>query len=158
MKRILVGLGGSHRAGSVVREALTFAQEMRAQLLLMRAVLLPEDFPVEAYSLAPSDVARLLELRARQDLETFARSIPVENFGGICVRVGVPWQAICDAARAENVDLIFLGTRGNGAANRLLGTTAAKVIANADRPVLVFRELPAQLTTLGTTINISSAA
>jgi len=156
MKRILVGLDGSHRANSVLREALTFAQEMRAQLLLMRAVTLPKDFPVEAYSLAPTDVKRLLELRARQDLEAFARSIPTENFGGICVQAGVPWQAICKAAQAENVDFIFLGTQGNGAADRLLGTTAAKVIANADRPVLVFRAPPAPLPTLRNTINISA--
>jgi nucleotide-binding universal stress UspA family protein len=158
MKRILVGLDGSCRASTVLREALSFAQELRAQLVLMRAVGLPKDFPVEAYSLAPSDVTRLLELRARQELEMFARSLPPENLGGICVQSGVPWQAICSAAQTEKVDLIFLGTQGNAALDRLLGTTAAKVVANADRPVLVFREPPVvHVPLLRDTINISAA-
>ena len=136
-------MDGTSRANALLREALAFARGMQAKLVLVQVVELPKNFPVEAYSLAPKDVTRLLELRAREQLEGFARDLPSDVAGGIRVETGVPWQAICHAAQTEDVDLIFLGTHGNDANDRLLGTTAAKVANNSDRPVLIFRHPPA---------------
>jgi universal stress protein F len=57
--------------------------------------------------------------------------------------VGVPWQAVCSAAVDEHVDLIVIGSHGYGGVDHLLGTTAAKIVNHADRPVLVWRPAPA---------------
>jgi len=56
------------------------------------------------------------------------------------VRTGVPWQAICEAAREQEAELIILGSHGYGGFDRLLGTTAAKVVNHADRSVMVVRQ------------------
>ena len=48
-------------------------------------------------------------------------------------------DAICSAAREHDVDLIVIGSHGYGILDRLLGTTAAKVVNHADRSVLVVR-------------------
>ncbi len=50
-----------------------------------------------------------------------------------------PWDGICRAAREHDADMIVIGSHGYGALDRLLGTTAAKVVNHADRNVLVVR-------------------
>lgn len=140
MKKILVGIDGSSRAPAIFKAAAAFAQQSHAKLVLMRAIGLPTDLPVEAYSLPPSEVTMLLESRARADLTKMATDLPPDSNGGVHVTVGSPWEAICRAAREENADLIFLGTHGYSTVDRVLGTTAAKVVNHADRPVLIFRE------------------
>jgi universal stress protein F len=50
-----------------------------------------------------------------------------------------PWDGICRAGREEAADLIAIGSHGYGGLDRLLGTTAAKVVNHADRNVLVVR-------------------
>ena len=51
------------------------------------------------------------------------------------------WDGICHAARELDVDLIVIGSHGYGAIDRVIGTTAAKVVNHADRNVLVVRTL-----------------
>jgi nucleotide-binding universal stress UspA family protein len=140
MKRILVGLDGSFRARSVLKGAIAFAEQAHAKLVLMRAVGLPADFPAAAYAAPPSDVAKLLELNAHQELERLGRDLSPEMNGGVRVETGVPWEAICRAAQAEDADLIFIGTRADGAGEHALDMTTTMVVNNADRAVLVFRE------------------
>ncbi len=54
--------------------------------------------------------------------------------------VGVPWQTICERAGVEGVDLVVIGSHGYGGLDRLLGTTAAKVVNHAPCSVVVIRE------------------
>ena len=143
MNRILVGLDASPRAAGVVAAALDLAQRTDAQLVLFRAVGIPLDVPLEAYAVTPDALAILLEKQAKTYLEKLATTIPAAQLGGIRVGVGTPWQAICAAARDENADLIVIGSHGYHGLDRLIGTTAAKVVNHADRSVLVVREPPA---------------
>ncbi|MGH7283372.1 MAG: universal stress protein [Polyangiaceae bacterium] len=144
MKKILVGIDTSSRAHVIFKAAQALAQQSHAKLVLMRAVGLPTDLPAEALSIPPGEVTALLEARARADLAKMARDLPEDLDGGVHITVGTPWDAICRAAKAENADLIFIGTHGYGAIDRVLGTTASKVVNHADRPVLIFRERPAE--------------
>ena len=53
---------------------------------------------------------------------------------------GYAAREIVDYAKAEDVDVIILGSRGRGdLAGLVLGSTAHKVIHLADRPVLIVR-------------------
>ncbi|HKO31716.1 MAG TPA: universal stress protein [Nitrospiraceae bacterium] len=57
---------------------------------------------------------------------------------------GIPSEAVITAARAENSDLIVVGTRGKtGLAHVLLGSTAERVIRGAPCPVMTVRTDPA---------------
>jgi nucleotide-binding universal stress UspA family protein len=49
---------------------------------------------------------------------------------------------VCKEAHQEDVDLIMVGSHGYSGVDRLLGTTAAKVVNHADRSVLVVRMKP----------------
>src|SRR5262249_52175656 len=73
------------------------------------------------------------------EIEEAAATVPPELLDGAYAQVGVAWDAICSAAREHDVDLIVIGSHGYGLLDRLLGTTAAKVVNHADRSVLVVR-------------------
>jgi nucleotide-binding universal stress UspA family protein len=139
MKKMLVALDGSVRQEGVLAAAAALARKTSATLVLFRSVGVQPDVPIEAYGMNPDEVPRLLEERARRDLEKLAVSLPAEVRGPVRVAIGAAWESIEAAARAEDADLIVIGSHGYGGLDRLLGTTAAKVVNHADRAVLVVR-------------------
>jgi nucleotide-binding universal stress UspA family protein len=139
MKTILVALDGSPNAPNVLRGARELAETLAAELILFHAVSLPMGLPVAAYAISPTEVGPLLLETARQQLEGYAHELQPTVRARVQVQYGVPWQAICEAAKVEKVDLIAVGSHGYGGLDRVLGTTAAKVVDHADRSVLVLR-------------------
>jgi nucleotide-binding universal stress UspA family protein len=142
-QRILVALDASARARGVLAAAVDLARRFEAKLVLFRAVGMPPARELEAMDEAPEKVPEILEHHAEHDLEELARNVPPELLGKVSVHLGTPWQAICRAAQQEGAQLIVLGSHGYGGLDRILGTTAAKVVNHADRSVLVVRDLPA---------------
>jgi nucleotide-binding universal stress UspA family protein len=136
---MLVGLDGSDRERGVFEAALGLARRTGARMLLFRSVGLPQHVPPEAYSMDVAELPALLERMARADLERIEQRIPTELRGGIHVRVGTPWQSIERTATEEDVDLVVVGSHGYGGLDRVLGTTAAKVVNHAPCAVLVVR-------------------
>lgn len=139
-KNLLVALDTSPRAPGVLAAAVNIARESGGQLTLFRSVGIPIDLPPEALSMSPAQLPEFLENRARQELEELVRSLPSELVRGMSVHVGVPWEAICRVAREVEADLIVLGSHGFSGIDRLIGTTASRVVNHADRSVLVVRE------------------
>ena len=141
MNRILVGLDGSQREKAVLDAAAGLARRTGAKLVLFRSVGLPSehDLPADAYAMAPNDVKKLLEQRAKTGLEQLAGGLAPGLVGGVRVTVGVPWQSIERAAQEENCDLIVIGSHGYDTFDKLIGTTAAKVVNHATISVLVVR-------------------
>ena len=55
------------------------------------------------------------------------------------VVVATPWEALCMCAQAHDADLIVIGSHGYGGLDRVLGTTAARVVNHALCSVFVVR-------------------
>ena len=142
MKKILVGLDSSPRASGVLQQATELAQLTGAKLVLLRAVGVPVELPMEAYRLSPASLSEVLQQEAEKGLEALALEAPPAVVDSVRVGVGAPWQVICDAARELDVDLILIGSHGFGVLDRVIGTTAARVVNHADRSVLVSRPRP----------------
>ena len=140
MKRIVVGLDESPRARGVLRAAIDLAQRTGAELVLFRAVAVPAGIPIEAWAVTGEDLPRMLERAARDQLRALAADVPAERLAGLRVTTGTAWQEICRAAREEAADMIVIGSHGYGGIDRLLGTTASRVVNHADCSVLVARE------------------
>ena len=138
-KRILVGLDGSPREKGVLQEAITQAERFDARLIPFRAVALPTELPAEALSVTPDALGGLLVDTARRQLQRLVEASPLRYFEPVHVQLGVPWRAICEAARRDEVDLVVIGSHGYGGVDRLLGTTAAKVVDHAPCSVLIIR-------------------
>jgi nucleotide-binding universal stress UspA family protein len=139
VKTYLVALDSSPRAPHVLSAAVGLARAMSAKLVLFRAVGLPGDLPIEAYAMPPDAVIDVLEDRARKDLAEASRAVPEGVKFETRVQTGTAWQAICDAAKEVGAGLILLGSHGYSGVDRLLGTTAARVVNHADCSVLVVR-------------------
>jgi nucleotide-binding universal stress UspA family protein len=139
MERILVALDGSPRAAKVLTAAVDLARRLGAKLTLYRAVGIPAELPALALSVAPAELSELLIRLAREQLEGMAAEVPAAQLAGIRVSLAVPWQGVCEAAHIERADLIVVGSHGYGGLDRLLGTTAAKVVNHAEQSVLVIK-------------------
>jgi universal stress protein F len=140
MNKILVGLDGSTRSPHVLDTAVDLAQRTGATVYLYRAVGLPSELPVIALSMSPGDTSALLQRLAEQYLHELEHAVPNVLRGGASVSLAIPWQGICEAARRVRADLIVIGSHGYGGLDRLLGTTAAKVVNHAPVSVLVVKE------------------
>lgn len=139
MKRILVGLDGSPSERDVLATAVKLATSLGGKLVLFRAVTLPTELPPRALALPPDDVAALLGEDARQHLEALAHDVAPAILERTEVATGVPWRAVCDAAARDRADLVVVGSHGYGGIDRLIGTTAAKIVNHAPCSVLVAR-------------------
>jgi nucleotide-binding universal stress UspA family protein len=142
MKTYLVALDSSVRAPQVLDQACALAQGTGAKLVLFRAIGLPHDLPVEAYAMSPDGVIVVLQQRATNELAELAKRIPAGVSFEARQDIGAPWQAICEAGRQVQASLIIIGSHGYAGLDRLLGTTASRVVNHADRSVLVVRPQP----------------
>lgn len=139
MKRILVALDSSPRAPTVLAAADRLAALTGATLVVFRAVMVPPDMPRTLLAVTDLSLEDLLTRNARGDLELLTRDIPPARLEKIATELATPWDGICRAAREQEADLIVIGSHGYGGLDRLLGTTASKVVNHADRNVLVVR-------------------
>jgi nucleotide-binding universal stress UspA family protein len=139
MDRILVGLDASPRAEGVLRTATELARRAGGKLILFRAVRIPTEVPIEAYSISAAALADFLETDAKKFLDRLAASVPKDLLIATIVTIGSPWQSICQVADEQKADMIVIGSHGYAGIDRLVGTTAAKVVNHAKQSVLVVR-------------------
>jgi universal stress protein F len=142
MKRILVCLDASPRAPFVLATAAKLAGQIGARLCLLRTVGLPPEIDQEILVHAAGDVIETMTRKAKLDLEALVTKHPLVEIEGIHVHVGTPWDAICREAKVLDCDLVMLGSHGYSGFDRILGTTAAKVVDHCDRSVFVVRPTP----------------
>jgi nucleotide-binding universal stress UspA family protein len=139
MKKFLVGLDGSEQQSRILEDAVELAKRLGAELVLFRSVTLPLDIPAATLSVSPTSVTDILLENAKKDLEAQRAKVDPSVPARTRVDLGTPWRQILDAAKSEGVDLIVIGSHGYGGLDRLLGTTAAKVVNHAECSVLVIR-------------------
>jgi nucleotide-binding universal stress UspA family protein len=142
MKRVLVALDGSSRSPDVLAAAVALARAHGGRLTLFRAVGLPPDVPQDFWKTSDEPLIEVLRGRARHYLEDTLKAVPADlrSPEPTEVAIGVPWQAVCDGAARMGADLIVIGSHGYGGFDRLMGTTAGKIVNHATCSVLVVRE------------------
>jgi nucleotide-binding universal stress UspA family protein len=145
MNKILVALDGSPRAPIVLAKAVETARAAGVRLVLLRAIGLPAEIPQNFWQSTDESLFELLERHAKAYLAQCEELVPEETRGGQMVVVSSPWQAICETARSLRVDLVIIGSHGYSGMDRLLGTTAAKVVNHAPCSVLVVRDTHADV-------------
>lgn len=137
--RLLVCLDASKRAPFVLAAATDFARRASAKMVLLRTVGLPPEVDQEMFVHAAADVIETMKSRAKLELEGLAKDIPASLLERVEVQIGTPWDTICREAESLDCDLVILGSHGYSGIDRLLGTTAAKVVNRCSRSVLVVK-------------------
>lgn len=149
LQSILVGVSLTPESDRVVRAGLALAAASGAKVHLLHvlpaAELLGGAFGYEwiqyqAVEQLKDDRRQLLEARLG---EVRAPAVP----GFALVEQGAPHRALLDAARRLEADLLVVGAaEGKTAIDRLLGSTADRVLRRSTCPVLVVRgDLPVPL-------------
>jgi len=140
MKRLLVCLDASPRAKYVLDIAVDLATRSGARVHLFRTVGIQPELPSELLSMSPNELSEVLLASAKKELDTMAAGVSPNVLEGTSVHIGTPWDGICRAAKEHDADLVVIGAHGYGTLDRLLGTTASKVVNNIDRSVMVVRQ------------------
>ncbi|HEY1536001.1 MAG TPA: universal stress protein [Polyangiaceae bacterium] len=137
VRKILCALDGSPRAEHVFDAAAELAPKFGAELRLLRVITIPPEFPAAGAGSETDTLPAYLTSAAANQLADFLRRAPTVPAAAPIVAVGQAWRVILETARTEDVDLIVIGSHGYHGWDRVLGTTAGKVVNLADRNVLV---------------------
>jgi nucleotide-binding universal stress UspA family protein len=137
IKTILVPLDGSVLAETALQPALDLARDYHAKVVLVRAaeghtlpMSDPTDAQVEAVRGAEGYLAGARERLGRAGLAD------VET----AVWYGPPAEAIVEAARYRDADLIVMSSHGRSGLERLvLGSVAETVLRSTETPTLLIR-------------------
>jgi nucleotide-binding universal stress UspA family protein len=143
MKTILVGMDGSPHAPRVLARAIALAQAEGGRIVLVRAIGLVGDVAPDLWHTTDAPLIDVLNQRAAEYLSKFEAIVPASLRAGTRVVVGAPWEAICLAAKSLEADLVVIGSHGYSGIDRLIGTTAAKVVNHSPCSVLVVKGGPA---------------
>lgn len=141
MKLLLVALDASQRAPKVLETAVDLARRAGARLHILRVVGLPPEIPMSPFGVSPDGFLQVLIEDAKKQLDEQTKHVAPELVASRETRVGQAWGAICESAKEHGVDLIVIGSHGYQGLDRVLGTTAAKVVNHAECSVLVARNL-----------------
>lgn len=143
IKRILLATDFSRWAKRAEDYACALACSWRASLTVLSVAEFPPGLNPD-YSVNQLYLGDLLKHASSQLVDLKGRA---ERRGiAVTTRVatGIPSEEVITVARAEDSDLLVVGTRGKtGLAHVLLGSTAERVIRGAPCPVLTVRAEPA---------------
>ena len=142
ISRILVGVDGSEPAGRALQQAADLARRYGAHLTLVY-VLAPLPLPPDAYGVGITELetghrafAQRLLFNAAAKLEEPSGDVKIQS--DTLVLYGNPGEAIAEAAKAEDVGLVVMGSRSRGAiARALLGSVSDRVVHLCEKSVLV---------------------
>ncbi|MGC8719561.1 MAG: universal stress protein [Thermodesulforhabdaceae bacterium] len=137
-QKILVATDGSEHSMKAVRKALEFAEKEGAEVSIISVAYYAKD----VFDEMPLNIQSKLESQAQEALAKAKalfdeKGIPVKTY----LEAGlVPANNILRFAQEQGFDLIILGSTGiSGVMRTLIGSTAAKVVAQAPCSVLVVR-------------------
>jgi len=136
--KVLVATDGSEHSMKAVQKALEMAQKEGAQVTLMSVAYFSKD----DFDDMPPNIQDKLEAQAAAALKKAkavfeAQKIPMD---AVLEAGVVPANNILKRAQEGNYDLLLIGSAGlTGIKRALMGSTAAKVVAQAPCSVMVIR-------------------
>jgi nucleotide-binding universal stress UspA family protein len=139
IKRLLLATDFSGWARRAEHYACSLAASWQIPLSIMTVLEFPAGMDPE-YALNKHYLSVRMDEASFQLADFKSRAILRGIEATTRVTTGVPSDKIIAAARAEDTDLLIVGTRGaSGLAHVLLGSTAERVIRTAPCPVLAVR-------------------
>jgi nucleotide-binding universal stress UspA family protein len=137
---IVVGVDGSDPSARAVNWCADLAARVGAKVVVVHVLDLPvyPEQPPSGMSrptLSPAERDELRDFIAREWCKPLADA-GIEH--RIALMGGHPPDALMDAARDQNADLVVTGRRGRGGfAELLLGSTSHKLTHQCDRPLVI---------------------
>ncbi len=138
MEKVLLPIDLAHgeKAEALVKEAVKYAQGKDVSFTLLHVATA---MPGYLTASLPEGFAEKALESTRERLDEFARKHAVSLKARTLVRTGPPQHEIVAVAKEMGADLIIIASHKPGAADYLLGSTAAAVVRHAPCSVLVHR-------------------
>jgi nucleotide-binding universal stress UspA family protein len=142
--RLLIGIDGSFEAAAAVDEVCrrSWLRGSEAQILAVHEVLVPTNaeriaIGEESYRQVDEQQRLFLKHTAEEAVEKLRQAgLSVSSV----IQGGDPKEALVEAAKSWNADMIFIGARGLGRVERLLlGSVSSATVAHAPCTVEVVR-------------------
>lgn len=99
----------------------------------------PLSLPAVLWSLRGDDLEDFLIEHGTKELETAVNSVEGLTTGLHC-KIGQPADVVCGLAESLGAEIVVIGTHGYDRLDRVIGTTAAKVVNQAPCSVYVVRD------------------
>ncbi len=142
IQRILVPIDFSIHSKNALRYAVPMAEQFGASLHLVYVVE-PTIYPADLGfgQVVFPGVEEELSTKSAEELKSLIEDEIGDRVKAFSVvRTGKPHQEILQEAVEQNVDLIVVATHGHtGVEHMLFGSTAERVVRNANCPVLTIR-------------------
>ena len=144
IKTVLVPTDFSDASESALNYGKAMAERFGASLHVLHVMedLLAHAWAAEVYVASMPNLRDEIERESRQRLGTMLTPEDVKRLRAeIALVAGNPFIEIIRYAKANNIDLIVMGTHGRGPiAHMLLGSVAERVVRKAHCPVITVRQ------------------
>jgi len=154
VQKIFVPIDFSDYSVNACRYAIGLAERLNAEIKLLHVYYNPiiNSMPLTDtyyYQVNMDEIIREIEVRAKENMESFyndlMEKIERDNIEGVKIDYelisGIASDEIISKSEEYQPEVIIIGTRGQGEReNDLIGSVTAKIIENAQRPVLVIPE------------------
>lgn len=132
-KRILVPTDGSERAEAAMEEAIALAEAADATIHVLHII------NSRRYDTSIDSATKPLRKRGEQYVDRLVKVAGDADTPPVtAIEIGKPAQQILEYATENEIDLIVMGTRGQGGLpRRLLGSVTSYVVTHAEVPVHV---------------------
>lgn len=139
LQRVLVAVDGSRISKRALLQAAAIAQAFSARLTVAHVAPLREQVEHGAELVEAEDFQVAYDRYAQELLER-CKTLP--ELSGLAVDTtllrGSPAEALSQAAQAEDVGMVVIGSRGLGEVARvLLGSVSDRLVRSCTKPVLV---------------------
>ena len=142
-KRIMVAIDGSDTAQRGLKHAIDLARDQKARLAIIQVIDVVIARAARGYRMA------YIESEREHARDVTSKALDAARAAGVEAEVQTPeierdgqhvTDAIVDAARAWQADLLVIGTHGQrGWRHLLLGSVAEGIVRAANTPVLLVR-------------------
>ncbi|MFC1815297.1 universal stress protein [Thermodesulfobacteriota bacterium] len=142
IKKILCPTDFSDISKNAIDWAVSLASPYHAKLWIMHAVDQLHGFEhYQILVLTPQEIAEKMDAHAKTELSKIANKIKKDITVETVVKQGKAFVEIIKTAKAQDIDLIVMGSHGRtGLSQVLLGSVAERVSRKAPCPVLIVRE------------------
>lgn len=138
MRRILVAVDGSEVSSRAVERCGDIASKFGSQVTVIH-VAVPLFVPPEPYGTHTAQLEEATREYGRQLASDAAKALKERGIDAKPLFLfGAPAELIVEESKADDVDLVVVGSHGRGAVGRLLlGSVSDRVIRTCPKPVLV---------------------
>jgi len=140
-KKIVCPVDFSEFTNDIIKYAVSLAKKYDAEIHLLHIIPNLNYFtPYESF-LTPENlvlIERNIEKEVEKDFKKIMKGFDVPLVKAI--KTGVVFVEIIDYIKAENIDLVVIGTHGrSGIEHILIGSVAEKIVRKSPCPVLTIR-------------------